>query len=90
MKASFKTITYFPTLDGKVPQTDDFTQAVAEAVYQAASNFAEHKLAHRIAESADDIELTAQEINTVKRAISGWKFFVQKPILEMFGDKFED
>lgn len=89
MKASFKSITYYPTLDCKTPATDNFTQAVAEAVYQAASNFAEHKLAHRIAESEGDIELTAQEANTVKRAISGWRFFVQKPILEALGDKFE-
>lgn len=89
MKASFKSITYYPTLDCKTPATDNFTQAVAEAVYQAASNFAEHKLAHRIAESEGDIELTDREVAAVKRAISGWRFFVQKPILERFGDTFE-
>lgn len=90
MKASFKSITYYPTLDCKTPATDNFTQAVAEAVYQSASNFAEHKLAHRIAESTEDIELNAQEVNTVKRAISGWKFFVQKPILEALGESFDE
>lgn len=90
MKASFKSITYYPTLDCKTPATDNFTQAVAEAVYQAASNFAEHKLAHRIAESEGDIELTAQEVNTVKRAISGWKFFVQMPILSLLGESFDE
>ena len=88
MKASFKKITYYPTLDGKVSKTEDFSGAIAEAVYQNAANFNEHKLAHRIAES-EDLELTQAEADTIKRAISQWRFFLQKPVLEALGEKFE-
>lgn len=88
MKVSFKNITYYPTLDGKEPKTEDLSGIIAEAVYQNASNFAEHKLAHRIADSKD-LELTPQEASAVKRAISGFRFFVQKPILERLGEKFD-
>lgn len=88
MKVSFKNITYYPTLGGKVEKCEDFSQAIAEAVYQNASNFAEHKLAHRIAEN-DEVELTLEEAGSIKRAISHWRFFLQKPILEAFGEIFE-
>jgi len=88
MKVSFKNITYYPTLDGKVEKCEDFSQAVAEAVYQNASNFAEHKLAHRIADS-EDLELTQPEAEVIKRAVSQWRFFLQKPILEALGETFE-
>lgn len=88
MEVSFKNIKYYPTLDGTVEKCDDFTQAVAEAVYQNASNFAEHKLAHRIGEN-EKIELTSAEVDTIKRSISQWRFFLQKPILEMLGESFE-
>lgn len=89
MKVSFKNITFYPTLDGKTPATDNFTQAVAEAVYQNAANFAEHKLAHRIAEAEDEIELSEQEVNIVKNAVRNFRFFIQKPILEALGETFE-
>lgn len=88
MKVSFKNIVYYPTLDGKVEKADDFSQAIAEAVYQNAANFAEHKLAHRIAENVE-VELTEKEAEVVKRSISQWRFFVQKPILEALGEKFD-
>lgn len=88
MKVNFKNITYYPTLDGKEPKTEDLSGIIAEAIYQNAANFAEHKLAHRIAES-EDLELTPQEVSAVKRAISGFRFFVQKPILERLGEKFD-
>lgn len=88
MKVSFKDITYYPTLDGKVEKKEDFTAAIAEAVYQNASNFNEHKLAHRIAESPDGLELSPAEATTVANAIAQWRFFVQKPVLERLGVTF--
>lgn len=87
MEVNFKNIKYYPTLDGDVERSDDFTQAIAEAVYQNAANFAEHKLAHRIAEGEGSF--TQEEAAVIKRSISQWRFFIQKPILEALGEKFE-
>ena len=92
MKASFKSIPVRLTLAGE-PEAIDLTNHVAEAVYQAAANFAQHTLAHRIAESAEDgIELTDDEVEVVKFAIenSNYKFFVKKPLLEALGETFEE
>ncbi len=89
MKVSFKSIPVQPTLSGAV-ETIDLSQVIAEAVYQNAANFEQHKLAHRIAETPDgDIELSNAEVEVIKAAISRFKFFVQKPILEALGEKFE-
>ena len=90
MKASFKNLPVRASLKG-AETTEDLTQIVAEAVYQAATNFEDHKLAHRISETDGEIELTDKEVGVVKRAMtmSNYKFFVQKPILEALGDKFE-
>ena len=89
MTVSFKSVYVQPTLGGAAEPVD-LTQIVAEAVYQNASNFEQHKLAHRIAETADgDIELSNAEVEVIKAAISRFKFFVQKPILEALGEKFE-
>lgn len=89
MKVSFKNIVYYPTLDGKTEKCEDFTAAIAEAVYQNAANFNEHTLAHHIADTKGEMELSAAEAAVIKRAISQWRFFIQKPILEMLGEKFE-
>lgn len=89
MKVSFKDIVYYPTLDGKVEKKEDFTSVVAEAVYQNASNFNEHKLAHRIAESPDGLEISPEEAKMIAGAIAQWRFFVQKPVLERLGVTFE-
>ena len=89
MKASFKSIPVQPTLSGAV-ETIDLTQIVAEAVYQNAVNFEQHKLAHYIAEAVDgELELSDAEVAVIKKAVSGLRFFVQKPILEALGEKFE-
>ena len=89
MKVSFKSLPVQPTLNGEVEKVD-LSQAVAEAVYQNAVNFEQHKLAHRIAEAEDgDIELSDSDVATVKAAVRGFKFFVQKPILEALGEKFD-
>jgi hypothetical protein len=88
MKVSFKNIMIQPTLKGEA-QAQDLTDIIAEAVYQNAVNFNEHKLAHRISEGGDEIELTPEEAGVVKRAVSQWRFFVQKPILEALGENFK-
>lgn len=89
MKVSFKSV-YVQTTLGGAAEPVDLTQIVAEAVYQNASNFEQHKLAHRIAETADgDIELSNAEVEVIKAAIRGFRFFIQKPILEALGEKFE-
>ena len=88
MKASFGKLSVRATLNGAEEKVD-LTDAVAEAVYQNACTFEQHKLAHRIAESKDGIDLNEKEVATIKLAIAGFKFFVQKPILEALGEKFE-
>lgn len=89
MTVSLKSVYVQPTLGGAAEPVD-LTQVVAEAVYQNASNFEQHKLAHRIAETPDgDIELSNAEVEVIKAAICRFKFFVQKPILEALGEKFE-
>lgn len=88
MKVSFKNILIQPTLKGEA-QKVDLTDTVAEAVYENAVSFNEHKLAHRISESGDEMDLTEEEVGVVKRAISRWRFFLQKPLLEQFGVKFD-
>ena len=89
MLVSFKSVYVQPTLGGAAEPVD-LTQIVTEAVYQNASNFEQHKLAHRIAETTDgDIELSNAEVEVIKAAISRFKFFVQKPVLEALGEKFE-
>lgn len=88
MKANFKSVQVQPTLSGAV-EAIDLSQVIAEAVYQNASTFEQHKLAHRIAETDGEVELSDADAATIKAAISHFKFFVQKPVLEMFGEKFE-
>lgn len=88
MKVSFRNLSIQPSLKGE-PVVKDLTEDVANAVYQEANTFEQHKLAHRIAESGDEIELTAEEAEWVKRAVGGFRFFAQKPILEALGEKFD-
>lgn len=72
------------------PEDVDLTEQVAEAVYQNASDFATHKLAHRIAEAPEDgIEITDAEAGRIKHAVANFHFYAQKPILEALGEKFE-
>ena len=88
MKVSFKSVPVQPTLGGAAEPVD-LTQIVAEAVYQNAANFDQHKLAHRICDSDGEVELSDTDVKAIKDAIAGYKFFVQKPILEALGEKFE-
>ena len=88
MKASFKEVPVRTTLNGDA-QIMDLRMHIAESVYQNAANFEQHKLAHRIAETDGDVELTDDEVNVIKRAVAEFRFFVQKPILEALGEKFE-
>ena len=88
MKVSFKALPVRDTLKGQA-KLSDLTQVVAEAVYQNAANFNEHKLAHRIAESDGELELNDIEVDAVRRSLVYHKFYIQKPILEALGDKFE-
>lgn len=88
MKVSFKALPVKVTLNGQ-ETIKDLSQLVAEAVYQNAANFEQHKLAHRIAETDGEVDLNAVEVETVKRAVSDYKFFIQKPILEALGEKFD-
>lgn len=88
MKASFKSIPVQPTLSGAV-ETIDLSQVIAEAVYQNAANFEQHKLAHRIADAEGELVLTDAEAEAIKASIRGLRFFVQKPILEMLGEEFD-
>lgn len=88
MKASFRKIEFRQTLSAE-PEQHDLTAQIAEEVYQTATNFAEHQLAHRLIESGDEIELSDQDIKTITRAVRNWKFFAQMPILQAMGVKFE-
>lgn len=88
MKVSFKALPVKATLNGQ-ETIEDLSQIVAEAVYQNAANFEQHKLAHRIAETDGEVDLNAVEAEAVKMAVSNYKFFVQKPILEALGEKFD-
>ena len=91
MKTSFRKLTIRPTLSGE-PEVNDLTDLVADIVYQTAMNFAQHTLAHRIAESGEDgIDLTEEDTKTIKAALdqTNLRFFVKKPILEAIGEKFE-
>lgn len=88
MKVSFKDLEVKSTLNG-ASERIDLTNIVAEAVYQNAANFDQHKLAHRICDSDGEVELSDTDVKAIKDAIAGYKFFVQKPILEALGEKFE-
>ena len=88
MKLSFKEVPVRTTLNGEA-QIMDLRMHIAEAVYQNAANFEQHKLAHRIAETDGEIELNEEEANVIKRAVKEFRFFVQKPILEALGENFE-
>jgi len=87
MKASFKNLPVRATLNGEA-EAVDLRQAVAEAVYQNAATFEQHKLAHRIAES-EEVELADDEAAYIKAVVKNYKFFIQKPILEALGETFE-
>lgn len=84
MKVSFKNITMRPTLKGEA-QSVDATDIVAEAVYQNATTLAEHKLAHRIDEERDGVELTDAEVSIIKTAIAGYKYYFQQAVIEAIG-----
>lgn len=88
MKVSFKNLEVRSTLNGAVEKAD-LTKIVAEAVYQNAANFNQHKLAHRIYDTEGEVELSDADVKAIKDAIASYKFFVQKPILEALGESFE-
>ncbi len=88
MKVCFKKLLVRASLSDKETEVD-LTQPIAEAVYQSATTFGQHKLAHRIAEGGGGIDLTDEEVAFIKTAISGFHFYAQKPILEALGETFE-
>ena len=85
MKINLSKMNVQASLKGPV-ECIDLKDAVAEAVYQNATDLFTHKLAHRIDESDGEIELNNKEAYAVKMAIRNWKYFAQMPILAVLDD----
>lgn len=88
MKINLTEIEIRPSLSAK-PEKVNMKDIVAEAVYQSATDYQTHVLAHRIGESDGEMDISPVEAAAIKRAVAGFKFYAQMPILKALGEKFD-
>lgn len=69
-----------PSLFGPEVKKDLYKE-VAEAVYQRACTLEQSRFANRLFESTGEIEIEDKEAQWITEAISGFRFWIQEPIL---------
>lgn len=88
MKINFTQIKCKPTRKGAEVSLN-FAEQVGEAIYQTGKTRLDKKLADKVGDSTGEIELTDEEVTTVKNATANFLFWAKEALWDALGEKAE-